>query len=64
MYDFPLNEVRFADDKTIWRSRNLWEDLTQSWQNKFVAFASKVKYIRKDDLVELIREERAASLYG
>ena len=53
-----------VDDLTIWRKRTFWQDITQSWQNKFVEFACKVTQIRKENLLELSWSERAANLYS
>ena len=52
------------NDTSLWRDRTFWSDITQSWQNKFVEFAGKCSNIRKENFMELRREERASILYG
>ena len=52
------------DDRSIWRDRTFLQDITQSWQNKFVDFSQSVRQIRKENLLDLSRQEKACYLYS
>lgn len=40
-YDNTLEQFE-ENDKTLWRDRTFLQDITQTWQNKFVDFSSRV----------------------
>ena len=52
------------NDKTLWRNRSFLQDITQTWINKFVAFAISVPQIKQEHLLELSTWEHAENLYG
>ena len=51
------------NDLTLWRNRTFFQDITQTWINKFVSFSCRVHQIKKENLLELREEEHAANLY-
>ena len=52
------------NDREIWRKRTIWQDLTQTWLNKFVTFASKNPQIKPENLLFLAKKEQASSLHA
>ena len=52
------------DDRTLWRDRTFWQDITQTYLNDFVEFSRRVVQIRKENLLELAPYEKAESLYN
>ena len=61
---FANTDSTGIDDRNIWRNRSVFQDLTQTWLNRFVDYASKAEQIKPEDLCLIAEKETARELYN